>query len=218
LIARAWSWASALVGYRYRARAVGLVSSACSAGRLKHSDFPEAVPVVTMNSPSIARLDGLGLVGVERLDPVRPQRREELGVAAAAARPVRAAVPPSKGLLHEALVGATLLEEVGSRAGWGGRRPPPQDATLRHGAAMPLSRLDGTLLGRGGSLLHDGEGRPSLSGARALEACLRANVEVVLMSGRRRGQLADTARLLGQTAYGLRGRRGPCRRRRDDRG
>jgi hydroxymethylpyrimidine pyrophosphatase-like HAD family hydrolase len=61
--------------------------------------------------------------------------------------------------------------------------------------------LDGTLLGRGGSLLHDGEGRPSLLGARALEACLRADVEVVIMSGRRRRQLADTARLLGQTAY-----------------
>jgi hydroxymethylpyrimidine pyrophosphatase-like HAD family hydrolase len=61
--------------------------------------------------------------------------------------------------------------------------------------------LDGTLLGRAGSLLHDGEGRPSLLGARALEACLRADVEVVLMSGRRRAQVADAARLLGQSAY-----------------
>jgi hydroxymethylpyrimidine pyrophosphatase-like HAD family hydrolase len=36
---------------------------------------------------------------------------------------------------------------------------------------------------------------------RAVEACLRAEVEVVLMSGRRRVQVAEDARLLGQSAY-----------------
>ena len=46
--------------------------------------------------------------------------------------------------------------------------------------------LDGTLLGRGASLLHDGEGEVSIEGVRAVQACLRADVEVVLMSGRRR--------------------------------
>lgn len=61
--------------------------------------------------------------------------------------------------------------------------------------------LDGTLLGRGASLLHDGEGRPSLLGARALEACLRAGVEVVPVSGRRQAIVAEDARLLGQRAY-----------------
>jgi phosphoglycolate phosphatase len=61
--------------------------------------------------------------------------------------------------------------------------------------------LDGTLLGRGASLLHDGEGRVSLGGVRAVQACLRADVEVVLMSGRRRMQIAEDARLLGQSAY-----------------
>ena len=61
--------------------------------------------------------------------------------------------------------------------------------------------IDGTLLGPGGSLLHGAEGRPSLLGARAIEACLRADVEVVLMSGRRRAQVAELARLLGQRAY-----------------
>ena len=45
--------------------------------------------------------------------------------------------------------------------------------------------LDGTLLGRGASLLQDGDGDASLDGARAVHACLRAGVEVVLMSGRR---------------------------------
>ncbi len=61
--------------------------------------------------------------------------------------------------------------------------------------------LDGTLLGRGGSLMHDGEGSPSMAGARAVEACVRAGVEVVLMSGRRRAQVAEDARLLGQASY-----------------
>jgi phosphoglycolate phosphatase len=61
--------------------------------------------------------------------------------------------------------------------------------------------LDGTLLGRGASLLHDGEGNVSIEGVRAVQACLRAEVEVVLMSGRRRAQVAEDARLLGQSAY-----------------
>ena len=61
--------------------------------------------------------------------------------------------------------------------------------------------LDGTLLGAGASLLHDGEGGVSLLGVRAIEACLRAGGEVVLMSGRRRAQVAEDARLLGQRAF-----------------
>ena len=61
--------------------------------------------------------------------------------------------------------------------------------------------LDGTLLGRGASLLHDGEGGVSIDGVRAIQACLRADVEIVLMSGRRRVQVAEDARLLGQTSF-----------------
>jgi phosphoglycolate phosphatase len=61
--------------------------------------------------------------------------------------------------------------------------------------------LDGTLLGRGASLLHDGEGNVSLEGVRAVQACLRADVEVVLMSGRRKAQVFEDARLLGQTSF-----------------
>jgi hydroxymethylpyrimidine pyrophosphatase-like HAD family hydrolase len=61
--------------------------------------------------------------------------------------------------------------------------------------------LDGTLLGRGASLLHDGEGAISIDGVRAVQACLRADVEVVLMSGRRRAQVFEDARLLGQSSY-----------------
>jgi phosphoglycolate phosphatase len=61
--------------------------------------------------------------------------------------------------------------------------------------------LDSTLLGRGASMLHDGEGNVTLDGVRAVQACLRAGVEVVLMSGRRRTQVMEDARLLGQSSY-----------------
>lgn len=61
--------------------------------------------------------------------------------------------------------------------------------------------LDGTLLGRDASLLHDGDGALSMLGVRAIEACLRADVEVVLMSGRRQAQVGEDARLLGARSY-----------------
>ncbi len=61
--------------------------------------------------------------------------------------------------------------------------------------------LDGTLLGRGASLLHDGEGAVTIDGVRGVQACLRADVEVVLMSGRRGVQVAEDARLLGQRSF-----------------
>ena len=61
--------------------------------------------------------------------------------------------------------------------------------------------LDGTLLGQGGSLFRDAEGGFSMAQARALEACHRAGVEVVIMSGRREPQVLEDARLMGQTSY-----------------
>ncbi len=61
--------------------------------------------------------------------------------------------------------------------------------------------LDGTLLGRGASLLRDGEGNVTIEGVRAIQACMRADVEVVLMSGRRRAQVFEDARLLGQSSF-----------------
>ena len=50
-------------------------------------------------------------------------------------------------------------------------------------------------------MFRDGEGAFSLLPARALEACHRAGVEVVIKSGRRKAQVMEDARLLGQTAY-----------------
>jgi hydroxymethylpyrimidine pyrophosphatase-like HAD family hydrolase len=61
--------------------------------------------------------------------------------------------------------------------------------------------LDGTLLGPGGSLLRDAEGGFSLDAVRALQACHRADVEVVIFSGRREAQVMEDARLIGQSAY-----------------
>jgi phosphoglycolate phosphatase len=61
--------------------------------------------------------------------------------------------------------------------------------------------LDGTLLGRGASLFRDGEGNFTLLPARALEACHRAGVEVVIKSGRRKAQVMEDARLIGQSSY-----------------
>src|SRR3712207_4980359 len=71
--------------------------------------------------------------------------------------------------------------------------------------AVPLRALyvdlDNTLLGRNASIFHDGEGRVTNLGMRAIEACHRAGVEVVIMSGRRRAQVMEDARLLGTQAY-----------------
>lgn len=61
--------------------------------------------------------------------------------------------------------------------------------------------LDGTLLGKQGSLFHDADGNVSLLGARGIEACARAGVEIVIKSGRREETVAPLARLLGQTSY-----------------
>ena len=61
--------------------------------------------------------------------------------------------------------------------------------------------LDGTLLGRGASLFRDAEGAFTLLPARALEACHRLGAEVVIKSGRRKAQVMEDARLLGQTSY-----------------
>ncbi len=61
--------------------------------------------------------------------------------------------------------------------------------------------LDGTLLGPGGSIVHDADGRFALEGIRALQACDRAGAEVVLFSGRRQRTVFEDTRLLGLTSF-----------------
>src|SRR3954454_2463746 len=200
LIARAWSWASAFVGYRYSARAVGLVSSACSVGRLKHSDLPDAVPVVTMKSPSIAASTASAWWAYSDSIPLARSASTSLGCSGGSSS-VRAGVPPSK---------ASWTRRSSARPS---ARRSVQGRSRRATATLPGCHppgvalrcayvdLDGTLLGRAGSLFHDGEGRPSLLAGRAIEACLRAGVEFVRMSARRRETVAALARLFGQAAY-----------------
>jgi len=61
--------------------------------------------------------------------------------------------------------------------------------------------LDGTLLGPGGSLLRGADGRFALEGVRALQACSRAEVEVVVYSGRRQGSVYENSRIIGSSSY-----------------
>ena len=61
--------------------------------------------------------------------------------------------------------------------------------------------LDGTLLGPDASLLTGPDGRFSLLGARALEACGRAGAEVVIYSGRKQTSVFEAARLIGARSY-----------------
>ena len=75
------------------------------------------------------------------------------------------------------------------------------DPRRRPAVRCVYTDLDGTLLGRGASLFRNAEGDFTLLAARALEACHRAGAEVVIKSGRRRAQVMEDARLLGQTSY-----------------
>jgi phosphoglycolate phosphatase len=61
--------------------------------------------------------------------------------------------------------------------------------------------LDGTLLGPDASLLSGAGGGFSLLGARALEACARAGIEVVIFSGRKQSSVFEAARLIGSSAF-----------------
>lgn len=61
--------------------------------------------------------------------------------------------------------------------------------------------LDGTLMGPGGSLLRGQDGAFALEGVRALQACFRAGVEVMVYSGRRQSSVFECARVIGAPAY-----------------
>jgi hypothetical protein len=61
--------------------------------------------------------------------------------------------------------------------------------------------LDAILLGPAGSFLHDADGRFTLLGARALEACHRAGAEPVVWSARERAEIDPVAQLLGLRAW-----------------
>lgn len=62
---------------------------------------------------------------------------------------------------------------------------------------MVYSDVDGTLLGPRGCLFLSADYEQTLVPAKAVLACLRHNLDVVLISGRRREQLHGDARILG---------------------
>jgi hypothetical protein len=64
-------------------------------------------------------------------------------------------------------------------------------------AKVLYTDLDGTLLGRGASLLKDGSGQPSLDAATAVVELGRAGLTVVICSGRSARQLVEVTRILG---------------------
>ena len=61
--------------------------------------------------------------------------------------------------------------------------------------------LDHTLRGAGGSFLHAADGTFTLLGARALDACARAGVELVVHSAQPAAEVEPVARLLGLRAW-----------------
>ncbi len=61
--------------------------------------------------------------------------------------------------------------------------------------------LDGTLLGRGASLVCDGQGAPTLDAAEAVVALNRAGLRVVVTSGRNARQLTEVTRILGWSDF-----------------
>src|SRR5947209_9942007 len=61
--------------------------------------------------------------------------------------------------------------------------------------------LDGTLLGPDSSLVRGADGGWSSLSMRALEACWRADVELVLFSGRKQSSVFEASRLIGASSY-----------------
>ncbi len=68
-------------------------------------------------------------------------------------------------------------------------------------AEVLYTDLDGTLLGRGGSILTDLRGEPSLTAAEAVAAINRAGLPVVIVSARTACMLKEIARMLAWQDY-----------------
>ena len=69
------------------------------------------------------------------------------------------------------------------------------------GVELLYTDLDGTLLGRGGSLLTDHTGAPSSTAAEAAARVNASGLGVSICSGRNRLQLAEISRLLGWDGF-----------------
>src|SRR3954454_4984669 len=180
------------------ARARGSRASVSSTGRLNASDLPDAVPVVTIVSPRIADSYASAWCEYSSSIPVRSSASTSVGWRESGSGRGSAGCAPKRDC-------ATSCS------------PRPSSSTSSQGilvrvVAIPCDSrralircvytdLDGTLLGHAGSLFRDADGAFSLLPARALEACFRADVEVVIKSGRRQAQVMEDARLPAQSSY-----------------
>ena len=77
----------------------------------------------------------------------------------------------------------------------------PQAPAILASAHTLFTDLDGTLLGRGASVLTDGEGKPNLDAVTAITRLNAAGLRVVMTSGRNARQLREGSRLLGWTDF-----------------
>lgn len=77
----------------------------------------------------------------------------------------------------------------------------PEALEALAGVEVLYTDLDGTLLGRGASVLTDDRGEPALETVEAVVAVNRAALTVVMVSGRNAIQLAEDTRLLGWTDF-----------------
>ncbi len=103
-------------------------------------------------------------------------------------------------IVDEPLIGSSLVEQLAPwfQVAYGRHRSPVWSRAMLRCLYVDL---DGTLLGPGASLLRGADGRFSAVGVRALEACARAEVEVVLYSGRKQSSVFEAARMIGASSY-----------------
>ena len=110
---RAWSCASAFDGYRNSARARASRERISSVGSWKHSDLPDAVPVVTIVVALPRRLERLRLVAPEEVDPApRAAPPRTSGCSSAGSSTMLREARVLHRLAHEPLVRAPALQQL----------------------------------------------------------------------------------------------------------
>ena len=128
------------------------------------------------------------------------------GTDAVRTRPARRAVDASSTCTRSARSDDLRLERTRGRVV---ERPPmaellaapDADSLRRRGAALRLHRPRQHDARQGRVAAARRRGQLLAAAVRALEACHRAGVEVVIKSGRRKAQVYEDARLIGQPAY-----------------
>src|SRR5688572_11365662 len=150
-------------------------ASASTGGPLRAASAPTS----SMSKPAStsARPSATARSGVPLRAPAKNESSVTLTIPATSGRPKSS----SRSVSRHTVTGSKLVASMG--------------------LSCVYTDLDGTLLGPRGSLFRGPDGYFSINQAKALQACDRAGVEVVIMSGRRESTVRSDARLLGQTSY-----------------